>query len=290
MDALSEILSPVPVEEFIECYFERLPLFVPGPDDKFDHLFRTQDFKNNLDKVGDIRAVFPLLRQAHIGIVDIPDMLRAGASICVTGMEAGHETLGRMAAAVADRLNYTGKVTVRAYLSPQGRGFDMHFDARVASTLQISGKKRWWYRLDPKTRYPKKNSPHTEYLRAAGFDPPDKADMETVLLSPGDFLCIPAGTWHCARAEEDSLALNLAFDHENASPGDCVLGYLKAILDKVAESRRPMYSLSTTPWSDPETLQSLTTVIDDLMSHLKSLRDDEAEIERILRDWFGRRT
>jgi ribosomal protein L16 Arg81 hydroxylase len=289
MDVLSEILSPVSVEEFIERYFERCPLFIPGPDDKFDNLFRTADFKDNLDKVDDIRAVFPLLRQAHIGIADIPDMLRAGASICVTGMQEGHETLGRMTAAVGARLHYTGKVSVRAYLSQKGSGFDIHFDARVASTLQISGKKRWWYKLDPKTRYPKKNSPHTEYLREAGFEPPEKADMETVLLSPGDFLCLPAGTWHCAQAEEDSLALNLAFDHENASPGDCLLSYLKALLDTRTESRSPMYSLSATPWSDPQTVQTLTTVVDDLMELLKLLRDDKEELERVARDWFERR-
>lgn len=290
MDVLSEILSPMSVEEFVERYFERRPLYIPGPDDKFDQFFRTADFKENLDKVEDIRAVFPLLRQAHIGIADIPDMFRAGASICVTGMDLGHETLGRMTAAVGARLNYAGKVTVRGYLSPQGRGFDMHFDARVASTLQISGTKRWWYQIDPKTRFPKKNSPHTEYLRGAGFNPPEKADMETVLLSPGDFLCLPAGTWHCAKAEEDSLALNLAFDHEGVSPGDCVLSYLKARLDTVAESRRPMYSLSAKPWSDPATLQTLTKVVDDLMIALKALKEDETELERVAQEWFERRT
>jgi len=290
MDVLSEILAPVPVEEFVESYFQKRPLVVHGPDDKFDHLFRTSDFKDNLDKVDEIRAVFPLLRQAHIGIADIPDMLRAGASICVTGMEQAHETLGRMTAAVGARLHYTGRITVRAYLSPQGRGFDMHFDARVASTLQVSGRKRWWYQVDPKTRYPKKNSPHTEYLKEAGFDPPDKSEMQSVILSPGDFLCLPAGAWHCAQAEEDSLALNLAFDHQDASPADCVLSHLKSLLDAVAESRGPMFSLSGTPWTEPQTLQTFTTVIDDLMGHLQALRDDEVELGRVAQNWFERRT
>lgn len=72
--------------------------------------------------------------------------------------------------------------------------------------------------FDPRTRYPTKNSPHTEYLWEAGFDPLNKADMESV-VAPGDFLCLPTGAWHCAQAEEDSLALNLAFDHDNAGPG-----------------------------------------------------------------------
>jgi ribosomal protein L16 Arg81 hydroxylase len=286
MDVLSEILDPVSVEQFVEEYFEKRPLYVPGRAEKFDSFFRTQDFKENLDRVTEIRAVFPLLRQAHIGIADIPDMLKAGASICVTGMDEAHETLEHMVSAVTARLHYSGKVSVRSYLSPTGSGFDMHFDARVASTLQISGRKRWWYKVDPKTRFPRKNSPHTEYLSEAGFEPPERSDMETVLLSPGDFLCIPAGTWHCAKAEEDSLALNLAFEHDNGSTTECLLSDLKALLDTSAENRRPLYSVSPTPWSDPDVWRSVTAVIDDLLRRLHTLKDNDAELERMVRGWY----
>lgn len=285
-DIFTRVLAPVSVENFIENYFQKKPLYIPGPDDKFDFLFQTDDFKENLDKIDHIRAVFPLLRQAHIGISDISDMLKAGSSICVTGMEKAHEALGLASDSISKRLNYCGKVSFRSYLSPQGSGFDMHFDARAATVLQIGGRKRWWYKIDKKTLYPKSNSPHTEYLRDSGFNPPELDEMESIVLSPGDFLCLPAGAWHCAKAEEDSLSLNMAFDHKNASYGDSLLLYLKDYIDNDARRRAPAFSLMPQPWNDKLVINEITESIDDLINELKKLKKNPTELQSHLQSWF----
>ncbi len=287
MNTLSKILAPVSNTEFFDTYFQREPLLIPGSEDKFNFLFRTEDFKCNLDKTDHIRAVFPLLRQAHISISDMPDMLRAGASICVTGMEKAHPQLAYAVTDISTTLNYSGKVSFRAYLSPQGRGFDIHFDARVASTLQIGGRKRWWYKVDPATRYPKNNSPHTEYLEENGYKPPLKTEMESVVLSPGDFLCLPAGAWHCAEAEEDSLSLNLAFDHKNASYGDCLLVYLKNSFDDNIENRASVLSLNESPWLDTKVIEKTRNAINDMILDLERLKKNKTKLEEHLKSWFS---
>src|SRR5215207_4430233 len=147
--ALERILNPFTLDEFVGKYFQRRALLVPGRRDKFAFLFSQDDFARNLDQVTHIRAVFPQLRQAAVAPADIEHMYEAGATICVTGMEKAHAKLAKFAERVRSELNYAGNVSFRAYLSPPGSGFDLHFDARIATTLQISGKKRWWYSAKP---------------------------------------------------------------------------------------------------------------------------------------------
>jgi hypothetical protein len=45
--------------------------------------------------------------------------------------------------------------------------------------------------------------------------PVRRTDLEHTVLEPGNLLCLPAGTWHAARAVDRSLALNVSI-----SPAD----------------------------------------------------------------------
>ena len=112
--------------------------------------------------------------------------------------------------------------------------------------------------------------------------------MESTVLSPGDFLCIPAGAWHCAEALEDSLSLNLALDHEEASQGDCILAHLKARIDETAENRAPMLSLDGEPWSDADVVTRTQAIVDELAAELQRLKSEPETLERVLKDWFQR--
>ncbi|WP_370981228.1 JmjC domain-containing protein [Agaribacterium sp. ZY112] len=286
IDVLKRILGKVSVDEFMHDYFNKKALHIKGSEDKFDFLFRTDEFKENLDKADHIRAVFPLLRQANISIADIPDMLKAGASICVTGMEQAHPVLRQAALNIKQRVSYSGKVSFRSYLSPAGSGFDMHFDARVATAIQIGGYKRWWYKLDHTTRYPKSNSPHTAHLEEQGFKPPQKEDMESIVLGPGDMLCLPAGAWHCAKAEEDSLSLNLAFDYKNAGYIDGLLVYLKEQMNANPNNRAPAFSLLDIPAIDQSVVNETHESIDAMIELLKKLKTQPTELENHLKKWL----
>ena len=151
---LQRILSPLSVDDFIERYFQRRPLRIKGTAGKFDFLFSASEFPLRLERVEEIKAVFPKNRQQRIQPADIKRSMQKGATICVNGMERAHPKLRQAARLIRSELSYAGVVDFRAYLSPPGRGFDMHFDARVATTLQIAGTKRWWFSSEPAVAFP----------------------------------------------------------------------------------------------------------------------------------------
>ena len=282
--ALQRILHPLSVDDFVNGYFQRRPLKLSGPANKFDWLFREGDFPVNLDQVKHIRAVFPKNRQARIHPIDIEHMFEAGATICVTGMERAHPKLREAAELIRSELNYAGSVSFRAYLSPPESGFDLHFDARVATTLQIAGTKRWWFSNEPAVPFPAHNSGR-EPPGARKYKAPALKTLRTVLLRPGDVLCLPAGVWHCAEGKTTSLALNMAFDHSNGGVFDSIVNMLQNRLIEDPEWREP---LPVAPHESgrrlPESVASvLRERIDLLCAELSAMRNDDAQLSRAWR-------
>jgi ribosomal protein L16 Arg81 hydroxylase len=228
--------------------------------------------------------------QAWIRDVDIPDMLRVGATICVTGMENAHQRLRSAIRLVRSELNYSGAVSFRAYLSPPGSGFDIHFDARVTTTLQISGKKRWWYSAQPAVAFPMHNSSRGQF--GAPREPrPEPGALSSVVLRPGDVLCLPAGVWHRAEGEgkEMSLALNMAFEHQGGSVFDSIV---MALEERLVQDPRWRAPLPTAPGRKrhrvpEEVARVLRDRIDALRSELSILRDDDAQLARAWRIALG---
>ena len=111
--------------------------------------------------------------------------------------------LARWAQAIRAQLNFSGTVGVNCYVSPDGAGLPMHYDRRVATTLQIAGRKRWTFSTEAARPWPDRNATfkNGQIVSAAADPGTPPADMtfRTVELSPGDLLCLPAGAWHSAR-------------------------------------------------------------------------------------------
>jgi ribosomal protein L16 Arg81 hydroxylase len=282
--ALQRILAPLSVDEFAEKYFQQRPLKISGKSGKFEFLFREADFLLNLDRVKHIRAVFPKNRQARIQPNEIPDMLEAGATICVTGMERAHVKLRNAAERIRSELNYAGNVSFRAYLSPPGSGFDLHFDARIATTLQIAGTKRWWFSDQPAVPFPAHNSGR-EPKGVKRHKAPSPRTLRSVLLRPGDVLCLPAGVWHSAKGSTASLALNMAFDHNGGGVFDSIVTMLEQRLGKDAAWREP---LPITPGGQTRRMPAAVAAmlrrhIGALRAELVALEQDEAELTRAWR-------
>src|SRR5580693_1712345 len=132
---LQRLLRPVPIRRFAEHYFNREPLFIRGTKDKYGFLFKPDEVYARLRDVIDIHAIFPGYWKTTIAPAAISEMLGAGATICITGLERAHPKLARSATQVRRELGFFGEVSFRAYLSPPGGGVDIHYDARVATTL-----------------------------------------------------------------------------------------------------------------------------------------------------------
>jgi ribosomal protein L16 Arg81 hydroxylase len=239
--ALADLLAPIPVNAFLQEHFGKRPLLVRGTPGKFDALMRPSDFIYGLNRVPEIRCVFSGLRQATISPADIREMFEAGATICVTGIDQAHRSLRSAARQIETEIGYAGRVDFRAYLSPPGSGFDIHYDARVATTLQLDGTKTWWYSEEPDSLFPTENSPRNDI--AAIRRAVTRIKLRKVTLRPGDLLCLPPGVWHRAKAGSGgSLALNLAFNHTGATVLDVVLQKLRGMLSTQPGCREPFFT------------------------------------------------
>jgi hypothetical protein len=227
---LQELVSPIPCEEFVESYFSRVSLSVEGHPQKFDHIFSWERLRQALARGQNIRdrrynltASFAggeesgssrRMMEAHHN--QVTELLNAGATICITNIHMADPSLARWAQAIRTQLNFSGTVGVNCYVSADGSGLPMHYDKRIATTLQIAGKKRWRFSTEPAKVWPDHNQVYQEGQTEAdaGKLPPDM-EFREVELNPGDMLCLPAGAWHSARGIGFSLALNLYFAPRN---------------------------------------------------------------------------
>lgn len=227
---LQELANPISCEEFANLYFARESLNVEGHPNKFDHIFNWERLRQALargqnisDKRYNIKASFTggedssssreMIEAQHNQVVEL---LNAGATICITNIHMADPALAQWAQAIRTQLNFTGTVGVNCYVSPDGSGLPMHYDKRVATTLQIAGKKRWKFSIEPAQAWPDSNEVYIEGQTGGGVGKlPPAMEFREVELHPGDLLCLPAGAWHSARGIGFSLALNLYFAPRN---------------------------------------------------------------------------
>jgi hypothetical protein len=147
--------------------------------------------------------------------------IRAGNyTICADWINDRLDTLAAYCASIKAGLSLPGTVFMTCYASPGGHGFGTHWDCQASFILQLEGKKRWRYSKAPvvpwppavvsnprivpeiKDRYP--------WMQVEFPDDVAESNFAEQVLSPGDVLFLPAGTWHTAAALEYSVALTMA--------------------------------------------------------------------------------
>lgn len=228
---LDDLLYPVTPKQFLDEYWARQARYIKGPPHKFADLFSIPMFHAAARGAGALHVEFKdglRLHKAHPEDIDV--CFKQGATICLTDISHSNTRVQAVVDAIKRQLQFSGVLDVRSYLSSDGCGYATHADARIATTLQISGKKRWRFAQHPAVDFPLRNIvfgpegyrvyrfQHDGPTRLwEHFDKPDEASFSEVVLEPGDLLCLPAGTWHSAKAIGHSLAINLAF---NSTPFD----------------------------------------------------------------------
>jgi hypothetical protein len=213
----------------------------------------------------------------------------------VEGLDAHDQNLAALATTVKREMNFLGTTDIRAYLSPDKQGFENHFDARIATTLQIDGQKRWRYSEEVAVAWP-------HFQMPAGFDPasltqpgeicksPDECTFHEVILNAGDVLCLPAGCWHSAEAIGHSLALNLAFSGFGSFWGPAFMSVLST--SAVLRAPAPPAILDDgSSASFPESVDGfLGAGIDELIDVLTGLKENSEPLRqrwRALREALG---
>ncbi|TMQ06956.1 MAG: hypothetical protein E6J90_44790 [Deltaproteobacteria bacterium] len=214
---LAAVLAPITIAELLRDHWQRRPLYIPGTPDKLAPLFDRAAFdravaaisSDELGRRAFVKAGSQDAAGDHVELriqpEQIPALVRAGMTIQAEQLETAHAGLRGLLADARQQLAVDAAMDVGAFLSPDGAGYGLHFDATGMFTLQIAGAKRWWYGRSPAIAFPLGNRVATRGAR----DQLASDDLDEVTLHPGDILYLPPGTWHRARAIGESLHVSL---------------------------------------------------------------------------------
>lgn len=215
---LADLLSPLPVPEFLSRLRRRELFYQPGSGgDRYAPLLGWQALRRLLETGdhpkghNDIRVTresvaAPVDRWMPGGKVEtakLDDLLAKGFSIIVVHIEPHVPALAALCQDIRSRTSEGSYVGVIVTSGTAAGAFRTHFDPEDLLILQLEGTKRWQIFgpavPNPLRGMPKEPEPGTEPI----FDE---------VLEPGDMLFVPAGNWHhCENGLGTSVHLGVFF-------------------------------------------------------------------------------
>lgn len=212
MTILEELLPKEEFEIFIQKHLFKHPYAAPNVAKNFINLISwtllEEYFSSHNDcwlpKSGRLPLEPELCKgiltsvQAHWGFSN-------GNTILIRHAERGNPCLARIAEDFT-RQFFGNPVDIQLYVTPKGNeGFDWHYDVEDVFVIQSQGEKE--FRLLYNTITPR---PLPQFSRETAHFHNEKTFPEIrCLLKEGDWLYIPAGVWHKARAITDSFHLSV---------------------------------------------------------------------------------
>lgn len=212
MSIIEQLLGPLTLHEFTEKYFRKEPFAAP---------FRAASLENLISwyLLSEIFAAghndcwlpangqLPKQKELNSGFLTINQALKGfeeGRTVLVRHSETAHPVLGAIA---RDFHNvFHDPVDIQLYCTPAGQeGFDWHYDVEDVFVIQSSGEKEFRLKKNTVSTFPLDPQVSQKELFFQ-----EKPSAETrCWLKPGDWLYIPAGYWHKAKALENSCHLSI---------------------------------------------------------------------------------
>ena len=217
-----EIISPISADEFLNSYWARNFLHIPGAPDRFaglfpwDHLNHVMEYHRfspmRLRLFRDGQAIRPREylqvsdeKEQRLQISDLTRHLAEGATLILDNANELYAPLKQLSAALSRTFQVHAQVNLYAGWRTN-RGFDRHWDDHDVFVLQVAGRKRWAI-YHPTRLHP---------LNPDSENPPEPAGLPVwdAFLEPGDFLYLPRGWWHVAfPLDEPCLHLSVGISH-----------------------------------------------------------------------------
>ncbi|MEI9992954.1 MAG: cupin domain-containing protein [Rhizomicrobium sp.] len=213
---LAELVAPLTVAEFLALLRRRELLFWRNPGgNRFAGLLDWTTLRKLLSKpdfpldslrvqresVVVQRIFYSDNKRIDLGRLDT--QMRGNTSLVVVPVETHIPALAALCddirSHIPEKIQVGVIVTVGA-----GGAFQQHYDDEDLIILQLEGSKRWQIHHATAAN-PTKGMPKAP--------PPEGAPIFDEVLQPGDFLFLPAGSWHhCENGPERSLHLGIFFE------------------------------------------------------------------------------
>jgi len=137
-------------------------------------------------------------------LADLQKLLGRDTGIALRNAELVSERVRAICAAIAEDVPGRSRATV--FATPENtHSLGWHFDTEELFIVQLAGWKT--HHLRANTVVP---APATPTGHNLAMYPLETSPLRTIELHPGDFLYVPSGWWHMARARHTSLSLSIA--------------------------------------------------------------------------------
>lgn len=247
---LAEMLKPLEPADFFARYWDCTPFYMSGEAGRFNKVMTNQKFCEALfkAKLGDRKLKylqkslgdressldFFLRKKATwkeaLSIEQLARELHKGTLVYDSIQKAVPSAQSFCRAIFPD---FGCLTTINAYFSagPDASAFDAHFDPQDVFILQIEGEKEW--RLWERDRV---TNPIAGFPELKSVASPELPADETVLMTAGDVLYVPRGTWHWPRSLDDEPSLHLTLTLVMPKPTD-ISHWLVQMLSAQSELR-----------------------------------------------------
>lgn len=140
------------------------------------------------------------LNTGRLSVLQAVFAYASGHTILLRHVEAGGKRFRDIAADFHHL--FEKEIDIQIYGTPANEeGFDWHYDMEDVFVIQSQGRKEFRL-IQNKRKYPR---PHSELPARINLKDESAGPEIRCLLHAGDWLYIPAGWWHKARAIEDSF-------------------------------------------------------------------------------------
>jgi ribosomal protein L16 Arg81 hydroxylase len=288
---LGRLLAPITPRDFLSRHWGRRAVYIPGTADKFAELgFDLPTLTKAVDRrtpEGYLEVRFIDRDGRVIAGPAHPEQYRPEDGLTLQAFRICDrlERLAAFCAGIKIGLSLPGTVTMTGYAVPPGLGFRTHFDCQPNFVLQVEGTKRWRFSARPALAWPPLNVAHAG--RAAELTdrypflkvgyPPDERGFVEQLLSPGDVLFLPAGTWH--QTESSDLSLSLTMTCIPTTTADIVEDTLRTSLSRLERWRSnvpPVLTRDLRPGRLPASLKRFFDArLAELKRQVRSMRAED---------------
>jgi 50S ribosomal protein L16 3-hydroxylase len=205
MPILAELLEPTPLESFLGRHLRKEPFALPYKASPFCNLINWQLISEILPQHDNCW----LVRNGRLSQKDADgkltlnqakDAFKNGETLLIRNSEKAHQQINTIAQDFRDL--FKAPIDVQIYCTPGGHeGFDWHYDLEDVFVIQSVGEKEFYLRKNKFKIGKSVVLPKTTAELALLCDGPEIR----CTLKAGDWLYIPAGYWHKARALTDSF-------------------------------------------------------------------------------------